>query len=191
MSDKPNPFRSLMERVQAGSEDAARQLLDEYGPQLIMAVRRRMNQKLRPKFDSLDFVQDVWASFFANPPDTNTCDRPGRLVVFLARLARNKVVEAVRQRLRAEKFNVNVEQSLQGSAVVPDKDLIACQPTPSQVAMDREAWERFLAGQPPVYRRVWILLREGHSPPAVAVQMGVSVRTVQRAIRRFLPGVPS
>ena len=53
----------LMRSVREGSEDAARMLFDRYAPHIRRVVRRKLHQKLRPQFDSVDFVQDVWASF--------------------------------------------------------------------------------------------------------------------------------
>ncbi len=60
-------FRALFQQVLDGSEDAARRLHEEYGPYIAMAVRRKLPAQLRAKYDSLDFVQDVWLSFFRRP----------------------------------------------------------------------------------------------------------------------------
>src|SRR5277367_1887044 len=97
-------FRELLHRVLDGSEDAARQLQEQYGEYIIMAVRRRMPRRLRSKFDSVDFVQDVWASFF------RTAERqfssPDHLVAYLTRMAQNKVVDAARAGLDTFKRDV-------------------------------------------------------------------------------------
>ena len=58
-------FALLMQSVREGSQEAARTLFERYGPHIRRVVRRKLHQKLRPQFDSVDFVQDVWASFFA------------------------------------------------------------------------------------------------------------------------------
>src|SRR5688572_23874581 len=67
MSEQQKDFSTLMQCVREGSADATKELLDRYGPHVLRVVRRKLNRKLRPKFDSVDFVQDVWASFFTTP----------------------------------------------------------------------------------------------------------------------------
>src|SRR5258708_5874829 len=90
-------FASLMRRVQEGDEDAAWELLDEYGPHIIRAVRRVLTDRMRSKVDSTDFAQSVWASFFANVATADRFDRPEALMAYLGRLARNKVIEEFRR----------------------------------------------------------------------------------------------
>ena len=102
MSGDDQEFLVLMKRIQAGSSEAASALLERYGLDVLRAVRSGLSQQLRSKFDSQDFVQDVWASFFANPPPEGKFDQPRRLVAFLRRIASNKVANAARQYLGAE-----------------------------------------------------------------------------------------
>ena len=64
MSNENSEFRKVIERVCAGSDEATWELIDTYGPHIQRVIRRKLNQKMRSKFDSLDFVQMVWASFF-------------------------------------------------------------------------------------------------------------------------------
>jgi len=183
MAYNPDDFRNLMARVLDGSEEAARQLVEEYGSYLLHAVRRRLDRRLRSKFDSTDFVQDVWASFFADLPRDLTFDAPELLAGFLATLARNKVVDAVRQRTEGQKWNVTREQPVAG---VPD--VLARQATPSTAAMSQEEWDLLLRKQPPVHRRVLLLYRDGRSSAEIARDVEVSERTVTRIINKCLPG---
>src|SRR5262249_11396362 len=151
MLDSQQQFQTLMEKVLAGSPEAARELTELYGPHLLRAVRRRLNRQLRTKFDSRDFVQDVWASFFAALPQGTTFDRPGALVCFLARLAHNKVVDAIRLRLMGNKYNVNRERPLAKGPTERDCLPAALQPTPSALAISREQSDVFLQKQPLLY----------------------------------------
>jgi len=112
-------FTQLMRRVREGSQDAARELVHRFGPHVLRVVRRRLHQALRSKFDPCDFEQEVWAAFFAMPPDRYMFDRPEQLNWFLAALANNKVVEAVRQRFLTKKFNVNRERGLTWIGTLP------------------------------------------------------------------------
>src|SRR6516165_7459551 len=96
-------FHALMQEVVAGSAEAAQELFRDYGPYLLHAIRRRMSKRIRSKFDSMDLAQDVWASFFAESPAKRSFDSPQQFIAFLAKLARNKVLDAVRQRLKTDK----------------------------------------------------------------------------------------
>src|SRR5207244_2605627 len=64
MSDERRQFEALMRQVQDGSEEAARELCTSYFDHIIKCVRRRLRPALRPRFDSVDFVQKVWKSVF-------------------------------------------------------------------------------------------------------------------------------
>src|SRR5579864_1112444 len=83
-----DPFRSLLRRVLTGCPEAAEELHRDYGDHIIRVVRRRLPRRLRPKFDSVDFAQDVWASFFQAEHDFKG---PEHLMAFLTRVARTKV----------------------------------------------------------------------------------------------------
>jgi RNA polymerase sigma-70 factor (ECF subfamily) len=184
---KEDEFRLLMERVLTGNDAAAAELLKRYGPVVIQAVRRRLNRQMRSKFDSLDFVQDVWASFFARPPEQYAFHDPEKFIVFLTRIARNKVVDATRQRLLGEKFNVNRERSLDRSTPGGPNQVPAVQPTPSEVVAGREQWDKVLRGQPLVYQRIMALYRDGKTAQEIAREMDISDRNVHRVIKKLLP----
>jgi RNA polymerase sigma factor (sigma-70 family) len=185
MLEKDLEFATLMEQVQAGCAEAAQQLHEEYAQHILRAVRRRLHARLRSKYDSLDFVQDVWASFFTDIPQKHTFARPEDLVAFLSRMAQNKVAHAVRTRLVRQKHNVNRERQL-GTPAQPE--LPAQQATASEIVMGREEWDQMLQRQPLVYRRILTMVREGKSSSCIAEELGISQKTVVRVIRRVLPG---
>ncbi len=176
----------LLEEATAGSEEAARQLTEGYGSYLLITVRRWLNKRLRNQFDSVDFVQDVWASFFARGCNKETFQHPQQLIRFLQHMARNKVVSALRNRQGREKIDV-------GSAQPPpeDRELTALeimdeQPTPSQIVSRDEEWEKVLQSEPPAYRVVLVLYRAGKSPSGISRQLEISVKTVNRVIDRAM-----
>ena len=180
-------FSALMERVLAGSEDAARELVEDYGAYILFVVRRRLHNQLRAKFDSRDFEQDVWASFFADLPQRQPFQTPEELIAFLTTLARNKVVEAVRQRLVGRQYSIHRETPLDEAVASNEGTLAARQATPSEVAMGREEWERLLEGQPVAYRRILMLLQQGKSLVETARQLDLSERTVRRVVEKVAP----
>jgi RNA polymerase sigma factor (sigma-70 family) len=179
-------FHLLMERVLTGDEQAAVKLLDRFGSTVLHAVRGRLHKQLRSKFDSLDFVQDVWASFFANPPEHHAFHDQEKFINFLTRIAHNKVADATRQRLISQQYNVNRERLLSNSPLGGPDQVPAAGPTPSEVLMGRECWEQLLDGEPLVYQRIMILLREGNKPPEIAAQLGINLRTVRRVVAKLL-----
>src|SRR5438445_496811 len=142
-------FHALMQEVLSGSENAAQELFRDYEPYLLQVIRGRLSKKVRSRFDSLDIAQDVWASFFAAEPTKRRFNTAGELVAFLARLARNKTIDVVRQGLKTQKRDPNREQSIDDSKRF-DKDLLADggQRTASQILMSQEEWGEFLRRQP-------------------------------------------
>ena len=55
----------LVARVKSGNEAAVRELLLRFEDEVRMMVRVRLPRSLRSQFDSMDFVQAVWKSFFS------------------------------------------------------------------------------------------------------------------------------
>jgi RNA polymerase sigma-70 factor (ECF subfamily) len=152
-------------------------------------VRRRLHQRFRSKFDSLDFVQDVWASFFADISENYAFEGPDDLAKFLTALAQAKVAREVRARMQRQKHNVNLEVPLDRRRGGGDR-FPAAQRTPSEIVIGQEEWDQFLQKQPLVYRRVLLLLREGKSSVTIADELGITRRTVSRIVRKIIPGNP-
>jgi RNA polymerase sigma factor (sigma-70 family) len=188
MAEPQADFKTLMERLKNGDETAAQQLVDVYGETIIRVVRRKLNQKLRTLFDSIDFTQAVWASFFAFAPDRYQFDSPQKLIAFLTSLAQNKVVEAVRNRLVYEKRNLNRQRSLEDLSEDPCGALHAPGPGPDEIAIAREEWQKLLDGQPENRQRMLHLLRDGRTRRAVAEELCLTERTIRRIIQKLSPG---
>lgn len=175
----------LMQEALKGSQSAARELIGHYEPYLLETIRGKLHRTVRSQFDSLDFSQDVWASFFAVPLEKRVFKDAEHLLNFLTAIARNKVAMIMRQRLMSRKRNVNLERSLDDSQAIDKETLISGQETPSRLAMKDEDWNRFLKGQPLVYQRIFRMLREGHTREEVARELGINVRTVTRVVARY------
>jgi RNA polymerase sigma-70 factor (ECF subfamily) len=187
MSGPEDEFRVLLKRAQDGSQDATCELIDSYGPHIVRAVRRKLNKAIRAKFDSIDFVQAVWASFFAAPKPLTDFRSPGELVKFLAALAQNKVVDEIRRRMETDKYNVNRERSLDDSAWEMHEHCPAAQPSPSELAVAEELWRRMLRGKSEHHRRILQLRREGNTHRQIADQLHMNERTVRRVIKSVFP----
>jgi RNA polymerase sigma-70 factor (ECF subfamily) len=188
MAEAEDEFSGLMRRLRDGDEEAARVLLRDYGPHILRIIRRRLDPKLRSKFDSQDFAQSVWASFFAGLPEQDlNFDRPEALLAFLKNLASNKVIDAHRQRRRTKKYDVAREHSLDGSAAAAAGHLAVPGPTPSQAAVAKERWDRLLEGQPDYCQRILVMLQKGYTHQEIADQLGLNEKTVRRLLRRLAP----
>ena len=177
-----------MQQVVAGSDEAATKLFRHYEPLLIRAIRKRLTRRIRSKFDSIDFAQDVWASFFTEEQQRREFQTPEDLLAFLTRIAQNKVSDKTRQRLKLQKYDVSRELSMDDSKRFDRENLMGDQPTPSQIMMSQEEWTNFLRKQPLVHRRIFILLREGKSRSEIATELGINIRTVRRVADQVSPG---
>ena len=186
LQDTHEAFLALMRRVREGSEEAAWELVDQYGESIRRAVRRALNKELRSKFDSLDFVQLVWSSFFRARDGLNRFDRPEQLAAFLLQMARNKVGMEVRRRLSTKKYNVSRERSFDELGSEFRADLAGHQPTPVEVAIAREQWRRMLRDQPKNYRQIIELRLQGHTYQDIADSVHLAQSTVRRFLQRLL-----
>jgi len=177
-------FAILARRIKAGSREAMDELIDKYGEYVIRAVRRKLSRSLRSKFDSVDFVQAVWASFFEHRDKVGDFPTPNQLVSYLGLMARSKVVNESRRRLGTQKSDVGREISLERSSLV--RSLVSPGPTASEVFIAKERAQRIAAGYSNRRRRVLALKRSGHSNLAIAVRLKLQVKAVQRIISRLL-----
>jgi RNA polymerase sigma-70 factor (ECF subfamily) len=139
---------------------------------------------LRSRFDSLDFLQSVWGSFFHRiRTGSNDLIEEHSLIAFLAWAARNKVIDEYR-RATSQKKDITREQRLDlgGEA---EESYQNVQPTPSEVAQARETFDR-LRDRLPADRRVILELKAaGHSSREIADRLGISERTVQRLLEEL------
>jgi RNA polymerase sigma factor (sigma-70 family) len=177
-------FSRLMERVRGGSTEAIAELVRRYGGHVREIVRRHLNDRLRTQFDSVDFQQDVWKSFFTGDARDHDFATPQALVRYLAEMACHKVIDVHRRRLRSTAHGTRLERPLaEIDSVEVAPEIAARNPTPSQYAVANEAWQRLLAEQPPHYRSILELRRQGHTHAEIARRLRVSEKLVQRVLQ--------
>ena len=179
-------FETLLVRVRQGDQGAAWTVVELYGPHILRTVRRKLNSELRSKFDSQDFVQAVWASFFADKTKVDDIESPEQLIALLGAIARHKIIDQLRKRLRTQKYNVNRETSLNDSTTAYQANLTSQIPTPSDVVIAREQWDRLLAKQPEHYQQIVELRFRGETLTAIAEKLGLNEKTVRRVLARLL-----
>jgi RNA polymerase sigma factor (sigma-70 family) len=174
----------FLKRIQAGDEGAARELLSRFEAEVRLVVRRQLPRLLRSRFDSLDFLQSVWGSFFRRMRSAPTEFEDSRhLVAFLARAAKNKVIDEYR-RAASRKHNMHREEPLwlDGHRVRDVPDPID---SPSEVAQAHEVLVRLRELMPAERRAILELKAEGLSSKEIGARLGISERTVQRVLEEL------
>ncbi|HEX4608184.1 MAG TPA: sigma-70 family RNA polymerase sigma factor, partial [Urbifossiella sp.] len=177
-------FSHLVERLHSGDPEVLSRLYASYGGVVREAVRRRLPDRLRKEYDSLDFAQDVWASFCRIPPGKHHFTTPQDLGGFLTRLAYNKVIDVCRRRLGTQGYDVGREQPMVRAADGAEVPVPGRDATPSQCAIADEKWAGIAAALPASHLAVVELLREGFTQKEVAAMAGITDRTVRRIVDR-------
>jgi RNA polymerase sigma-70 factor (ECF subfamily) len=180
MMDGLAEFVALMDRAKTGCPTARRELYEQFGGAVLRVVRHKLQKRLRSIYDSRDFTQDVWASFFGLAAEDYRFAGPDELIDFLSTVAANKVADGFRRTMQGSGAKSNREAYLDEIAE-PGND----HPTPSQFAIADEQWRRLLAGQSPAMRQVLDLLREGYTYEEVASRTGLHLKAIQRQVKRL------
>jgi RNA polymerase sigma-70 factor (ECF subfamily) len=112
MPDESN-ISELIARAKSGDDAAIREFLSRFEQEVRIMVRGRLPKSLRTRFDSMDFVQSVWQSFFTNLQDrSRDFENVKHLRGFLAGVARNKVFQEHRRLTKAKKYAIAREERL-------------------------------------------------------------------------------
>jgi RNA polymerase sigma factor (sigma-70 family) len=100
-------FADFLQRVRAGDEQAAQELVARCEPVVRREVRARLRDPgLRRLFDSADFCQSVFASFFVRAAAGGyDLEHPGQLLNLLLSMARNKLAFCLRQQRAQRRDN--------------------------------------------------------------------------------------
>jgi RNA polymerase sigma factor (sigma-70 family) len=175
-------FRRLLAEVERGSEEAARELYETYVKHVLLSVRHRMWRKLRTRFDSQDFVQQVWASFFDDRGQLPEFQTPEDLANYLRAMARNKVMMAGRHG-QAQMRDVNRETRVDEESDLVGPHPAGRDPTPSAQAMFHEQVDRLVDQQPADVREIVELRVEGNTFEEIADELEVDESTARRAMR--------
>jgi RNA polymerase sigma-70 factor (ECF subfamily) len=170
----------LVEQLSGGDMSAAEALYAEIAPFLRLVVRRNLPRRLRPKFDSVDIVQSVWANFIEGMQAGRwQFASAAQVRAFLLKSARNRLIDRTRQfRVAAQH-----ERSLGAAAAV---DAWACRdPRPSQHAQASDLWDRLLTACPPEHRELLKMKGEGAPLATIARRTGLHVDSIRRILRQL------
>ncbi|HEV3339065.1 MAG TPA: sigma-70 family RNA polymerase sigma factor [Pirellulales bacterium] len=175
-----NHLNQLVERLSLGDMSAAELLYAEIAPFLRLVVRRNLPRRLRPKFDSVDVVQSVWANFIEGIQAGRwQFENAAQLRAFLLKSARNRLIDRVRQFRVASEH----ERSLAPGTAT---DNWACrEPRPSQHAQASDLWQRLLTACPPEHRELLRMKGDGAPLAVIARRTGLHVDSVRRILRQL------
>jgi RNA polymerase sigma factor (sigma-70 family) len=167
----------LVERLNDGDVEAAERAFLAYEPYLRMAVRRRLNGRLRAKLDSMDVVQSAWVDVLKVFRETGWrfADR-SHLRAFLLRVVYCRLVDRQRQHHQA----VERERSLVELDVADMPR--STSPRPSEVAEGQEMWERLLNACAPRHQEIVRLRRQGLRLAEIAEQTGLHEGSIRRIL---------
>ena len=178
-----NDTDGLFARARAGEALAWEELFRTCYPKVVRAVRRRLNPPMRSLYDSTDFASDVWKSLAAK------CDRfdfptVDKLLAFLMRAAEQKVIDEYR-RCYTEKRDLGRNRPIDGrlGEPSPGAGLRSMDPTPSQVALAAEGYQRVRSKLTEEKQQALDLKREGYSIEEIANRLDWHPRKVQRFIQ--------
>src|SRR6516162_3343687 len=169
----------LLDRLRAGDEAAAEQLVAEYEPYLRQVIRHGLPNRLRAKFDSTDVVQSVWVQVLPGlrKGAWSVADR-ACLRALLSTIARRRLVS----RYRRHRAGINREEPARRDlAELPESRV----PPPSEIARAEELWERMLAACPVEHHKLLRLRRQGLTLQEIADRLGLHEGSVRRILRRL------
>lgn len=176
---------ALIARARAGDDAAIREILSRFEDEVRMMVRGRLPRAMRSQFDSMDFTQAVWQSFFEDLKDrSEEFENARHLRGFLNGVARNKVFEQYRRLTRTEKYSLAKEERLyirRGDREVA-RELASPDPSPSQALQAGDRLARLTAGCSPREVQILTLRHQGMTIEEIAHHVGVNERTVRRTI---------
>jgi DNA-directed RNA polymerase specialized sigma24 family protein len=180
-SSSVTEFEKLLDRLRRGDDDAAWQLVGEYGPHVTAVVRRMIRTQMRVRVDSQDLAQTVWKSFFLNIEEMTNVRTPEELIKTLVRVTQHKVQDAYRRQLYLARNGAMRERQLEAHDLDEER-IPGSDGTPSQFAIVRERWQRMLSVRKPVHQEVLRRRMTGESFESIAASMGISERTARRVV---------
>jgi RNA polymerase sigma factor (sigma-70 family) len=184
MSSAHSEFQQLMDRVRQGSVEAAWDLTERYALHIRRVVSRMLDPRLRTQFDSEDFVQSLWGSLIRYPKAVCNCHSPDQLLRYLTGIAKNKVrdqCERGYQKKNDRRREVSIEEDGR-----TQEGLVSREPSPLEVAVARERWNRLFAQQSPQSQEILRRRIGGATCVEIARQLKISERTVRRALDRLV-----
>jgi RNA polymerase sigma-70 factor (ECF subfamily) len=188
-----NKTQHLVDLAKEGDEAAINQLCSVYGERVRRIIRLRLNQKLRPKLDSVDVVQDALILALDGLKDF-TYKNEGDFLRWLSKIAENRLRD-IFDKYHADKRDVHREipfkkegRSTEGGSVGAAGPVRNT--TPSVIASKKEAMDRLekaLDKLKPEYKEIIMLKRiEGLSHAEIAERLNKNAGAVRMLLARAI-----
>jgi RNA polymerase sigma-70 factor (ECF subfamily) len=176
-------FDGLIDRVRAGDQDAAAELVKLYEPEIRRAVRYRLaDARLGTLLESMDICQSVLKSFFVRAAAGQyELKTPQQLLALLATMARNKLHSQAR---RHQTLSRDRRRAAPGG--LDEEVLVDPGDSPSGEVDARDLLNEVRRRLTPDEQRLMDLRNQGHEWAAIAEQVGGSADSARVRLRRAL-----
>jgi RNA polymerase sigma-70 factor, ECF subfamily len=179
--DTVSPIPELVERLRRGDAQAAEEVFARYAQRLTSLAEQHLSRKLASRLDGADVVQSVFRTFFRRSAAGEfRIDSSDELWRLLVRITLQKA-RAKGRHHTARIRDVAAEQP--GNVAAFLAETVAHEPGPEEAAVLVDQIETLLRGLPALYCDLLRLRLEGYSVSDTAVRLGVSRRTVHRALQ--------
>jgi RNA polymerase sigma-70 factor (ECF subfamily) len=179
-------FRELINRVRAGDNKAAEELVRYYEPTIRRVARVRLvDARLRRAFDSMDICQSVFASFFVRAAlGQYDLQRPEQLLHLLVNMSRKKLIDRARQETAERRDHRRLApDGLEG------KDVAANVAGPSEEVAGAELLEEFRRRLTAEERHLAEQRAAGIDWPQIAAECGGSPEALRKKLARAIDRV--
>ena len=172
-----NPIAKVVAGLRGGDPQAAEQLFARYAQRLTCLAEQQLSRKLAARLDGADVVQSVFRTFFRRSAAGEfRIDSSGELWRLLVQIT----VRKARARSRYHTAGPRDVAAETPGALLPEA--VAHEPGPAEAAALVDQIEELLRGLPTLYCDLLQLRLEGYSVSDTAARLGVSRRTVHRAL---------
>jgi RNA polymerase sigma-70 factor (ECF subfamily) len=179
MADSGSPTE-LVRRHCDGDPEAARQLFEQYACRLCHLAEKHLSRKLAGRVEGEDIVQSAFRTFFRRTSQGEfQIDSSAQLWQLLVVITVRKARAQGRFHTAAVR-DISAEHPVSAAGVLAD--LESHEPGPEDVIVLMDQIAALLKGLPSLYCQVLELRLQGYSATEIAPRLGVSRRTVYRAL---------
>lgn len=176
-------FQALHGKARLGDRDAIDQLYRRFAEDMLRVARARLSnhKRLRFLYEADDLVDSVWASMLAHNRLDQPFGGPERFMAFLEALILGKARKTGRflgQKKRDCCRVVSFDMLQEAVRELTDDQ----QPSPVEVAIDREQWRRLLEANTLIQRIILDRRRRGFKLTEIAAEVFLSERTIRRLL---------
>jgi RNA polymerase sigma factor (sigma-70 family) len=185
MSEWESDFDAVWQRVLARDEEAARQFVLHFEPEIRRVVRVRLTDpRLRQMVDSMDVCQSVFGKFFSYLHDRDLAkESPENLLALLVTMVQNKIRDLAR-RQKAQRRDVRRKVSWDDSLV--QMWLVDDQPTPDSVVSRQELLRLIESHLSVDEREIAEMRASGWSWLSIGEKMNQSSENLRKKLERAL-----